>query len=83
MLSFVTTSLYTNTSIVYTLNIIKNYVNNDDQFTRKTTISQKMFIHPVNPVLTTTSYTFNSQFYKQPNDVVIGAPTSSTAAEII
>ena len=42
-----------------------------------------MFIHPVNPVLTTTSYTFNSQFYKQPNDVVIGAPTSSTAAEII
>ena len=36
MVSFDVTSLYTNIPIIDTLNIIKDYVNNDDQFTRKT-----------------------------------------------
>ena len=35
MVSFDVTSLYTNIPIIDTLNIIKDYVNNDDQFTRK------------------------------------------------
>ena len=38
MVSFGVTSLYTNIPIVDTLNIIKDYVNNDAQFTRKTAI---------------------------------------------
>ena len=39
MVSFEVTSLYTNIPIIDTLNIIKNYVHNDDQFTRKTAIT--------------------------------------------
>ena len=35
IISFDVTSLYTNIPIIDTLNIIKDYVNNDDQFTRK------------------------------------------------
>ena len=36
MVSFDVTSFYTNIPIIDTLNIIKDYVNNDDQFARKT-----------------------------------------------
>ena len=38
MVSFHVTFLYRNIPIIDTLNVIKDYVNNDDQFTRKTTI---------------------------------------------
>ena len=34
------TSLYTNIPIIDTLNIIKDYVNNDDKFTRKMVMPQ-------------------------------------------
>ena len=65
MVSFDVTSLYTNISIIDTLNIIKVYVNNDDQFTRKKGIPQdKLFLDLVHLVLTTTWYTFNSRFYQ-------------------
>ena len=46
--------------IIDTLNIIKDYVNNDDQFTRKTAMPQDKFLDLVHLVLTTTWYTFNS-----------------------
>ena len=42
--------------------IIKDYVNNDDQFTRKSAIPQDKFFDLVNLVLTTTWYIFKSQF---------------------
>ena len=58
MVSFDVTSLYTN--IIDTLNIIKDYVNNDDKFTRKTAIPQDNFLDLVHLVLTTTWYTLNS-----------------------
>ena len=45
------------------LNIIHEYINNDDQFTRKTAIHQDRFLDPVNLVLTTIWYTFDTQFY--------------------
>ena len=35
MVSFYVTSFYTNIPIIDTLKLIKDYVNNDDQFTRK------------------------------------------------
>ena len=38
MVSFDVTSLYTNIPIIDTQNIIKDYVDNDNQFTRKTTM---------------------------------------------
>ena len=38
MVSFDVTSLYTNIPISDTVNIINDYVNNDDQFTRKAAI---------------------------------------------
>ena len=38
MVSFDVNSLYTNIPIIDTLNIIKDHVNNDDQFTRETAI---------------------------------------------
>ena len=54
MVSFDVTSLYTNIPLIDTLNIIKYYVNNDDQFTRKPAIPQDKFLHLVDVVLTTT-----------------------------
>ena len=81
MVSFDVTSLYTNIPIIDTLNIIKDYVN-DDQFTRKTAIPQDKFLDLVHLVLTTTWYAFNSQFYQQTDGVAMGSPSSSTTAEI-
>ena len=82
MVSFDVTSLYMNIPIIDTLNIIKDYVNNHDQFTRKTAIPQDKFLDLVNLVLTTTWYFFNSQFYQQTDGIAMGGPTSSTTAEI-
>ena len=59
MVSFDIISLYTKIPIADTLNIIKDYVNNDDQFTRKTPIPQDKFLDLVRLVLTITWYTFN------------------------
>ena len=56
----VVTSLHTNIPIIGTVKIIKDYVNNDDQFTRNTTIPQGKFLDLVNLVMTTTWYTFTS-----------------------
>ena len=69
MVSFGVTSLCRNVPIFDTLERIKDYVNNDNQFTRKTTIPEGTFLDPVNLVLTVTWHTFNSQFY-QSTDVV-------------
>ena len=76
------TSLYTNIAIIDTLNIMKDYVNNDTQFTRKTALPQGKSPDLVHVVLTTTWYTFNSQFYQQTDGVAIGGLASSTTAEI-
>ena len=54
MVSFDFTSLYTNIPVIDTLNIIKDYVNNDDQFSRKTAIPQDKFLDLFKLVLTTT-----------------------------
>ena len=62
MVSFDITSFYPNIPIIDTLNIIKNYVNNDDQFTRKMAIPQDKFLDLVNMVLSTTWFTVNSHF---------------------
>ena len=68
--------------IIDTLNLIKDYVNNDDQFTRKAAIPQDKFLDLVHLVLTTTWYTFNSQSYQQTDGVAMGGPASLTTAEI-
>ena len=62
MVSFDITSFYKKTPIIDTLNIIKDCVNNDDHFTWKMAIPQAKFFNLVHLVLTTTWYTFNSQF---------------------
>ena len=82
MVSFDVTSLCTNIPIIDTLNIIKDHINNEDQLTRKTAIRQDKFLDLVHLVLTTTWYTFNSQFYQQTDGVVMEDPASSTTAEI-
>ena len=82
MVSFYVIFLYTNIPIIDTLNIIKDYVNNDDQLTRKTVMPQDKFLDLVNLVFTTTWHTFNSQFYQQTDGVAMGGPASSTTAEI-
>ena len=66
----------------YLLTVRCYYVNNGNQFTRKTAIPQYKFLDLVHLVLTTTWYTFNSQFYQQTDDVAIRGPASSTTAEI-
>ena len=62
MVSFDVTSFYMNILIIDSLNIIKDYVNNDDQFTRKKAIPQVKFLDLVNLFLRNTWYTFNFQF---------------------
>ena len=64
------------------LNIIKDYVNNDDQFTQKKAIPQDKFLDIVNLVLATTRYTFNSQFYQQTDCIAMRGPSFSTTTEI-
>ena len=85
MVSFDVISLYTTYiwNVTDTLNIIKDHVNNDDQFTKKTVIPQSKFFDLVNLVLTTTWYSFNSQFYQQTDGVAMGGSESSFTAEII
>ena len=60
IVSFDVTSFYTNIPIIDKLNKIKDYVNNDDQLTRKTAISQDKFLDTVHLVSTNTWCTFNS-----------------------
>ena len=50
MVSFDATSLHTNILKIDALNMIKNYVNNDDLFTRKTTIPQNKLLDVVDVV---------------------------------
>ena len=45
------------------LNIIKDYVNNNNKVTRKMVIPQDKVFDIINLVLTSILYTFNSQFY--------------------
>ena len=82
MVSFDVTSFCTNIPIIDTLNIIKDHVNNENQFTRKTAIPRDKFLDLVHLVLTATWYTFNSQLHQQTDDVAMGGLPSSTAAEI-
>ena len=82
MVSFDVTSFYMNILIIDSLNIIKDYVNNDDQFTRKKAIPQVKFLDLVNLFLRNTWYTFNFQFQQQTGGVAMGGPASSTAAQI-
>ena len=67
--------------MIDTLNIIKDYVN-DDQFTRKTAKPQDKFLDLINLVLTNTWYKFNSQFYQQTDGIEMGGPALSNTAEI-
>ena len=60
IVSFDFTSLYANIPIIDTLNIIKCYVNNEDQFTWKTFIPQYKFL--VNLVLRATWYIDGKKF---------------------
>ena len=61
IVSFDLTFLYTNIPIIDTLNIIKDYVNNDDQFTRKTAILQNMFLELINPLGTRLIHCFTNK----------------------
>ena len=54
MISYDVISMYMKIPIIDTLHIIKDYVNNNDQLTRKTAIPQDKFLDLVILVLTTT-----------------------------
>ena len=62
--------------------MIKDYVDNEDQFTRKTAIPHDKFLDLVNLVLKTPWWTFNSKFYQQIDGAKMGGPASSTTAKI-
>ena len=82
MVSFDDIFLYSNIPITDTLSIIKNYVDNSDQFTRKVAIPQDKFLDLVNLVLKTTWYIFNYNFYQKSHGVAIGGPAFQTTTEI-
>ena len=75
-------SFYSNIPIIATLSIIKDYVHNNDQFTKKTSIAQEKFLDLIHLALRTTWYTFNFQLYQKTDSVAIGGPASSTTVEI-
>ena len=62
LVSFNVTSLYMKTPIIDVLNTIKDYINNNYQFTRNMPIPQDKLLDLVNVVLTTIWYTFHSGF---------------------
>ena len=76
------TIIETNIRIIDTLNLIKYYINNDDQFTKKAAILQDNFLDLANLVSITTWYTFDSQFYQQTDSCAMGRPTSSRLMSI-
>ena len=78
MVLFDVISLDSNIPIIDTLNIIKDYVDNDDQFTNRIAITQDKFLVLVDLVLRTSWYTFKSQFYQQSNSAWVGGSASST-----
>ena len=82
MVSFDVISLYTNNTLIDALNIMKDCINNGDQFARKTAIPQAMYLDLVNLVLTTTWYNFSSHFYQQTDGIAMGSPVSPNTAEI-
>ena len=63
------------------LYIIKDYVDNDNQCTRKSIIPQEKLLDLVNLGLTTTWYAFNSQFYQQTDGVAMGGPAYLSTEE--
>ena len=75
--------MYRNIPLIRTLNIIEDYVNNDDKFTRKTVIPQDKFLDLVSLVLTTTWYAVDSQFCQQTDGVAMGGPASSATGTYI
>ena len=79
MVSFDVTSFYTNIPIIDTLIIIKDYVNNDDQFTRKTVIPQDKFLDLVHLILATLATLLILSFTKKTDGIGMGGPVSSTA----
>ena len=81
MVSFGVISFCMNIPIIDTLNIIKDYVNNGGQFTRKSATPQEKFLDLVNLVLTTMWYTCYSQFYQQTDGVAMEGLASSTTAK--
>ena len=82
MVSFDVTSSDTNITLIDIFNIIKDYVNNDDQFTSRMAIPPDKFLDLVNLVLTTPWCTLNSPFYQQTDGFAMGGTASSTTAEI-
>ena len=64
------------------LQMIKDYVNNSDQFSRKTAILEDEFLIWVSPVIKTTWHTFNFKLYQQIDGVAVGGPACSSKIEI-
>ena len=52
--------------------IMKDHVNNDDQYTKKLAIPEKRFFVLIDLVLTIAWYTFNSQFCQETDRVAMG-----------
>ena len=82
IVSFDVTSLFTNIPTVDTLNITKDYVNKDDQFTKKTALPQDKFCDLIDLVLKVFWNTFNSQFYQQVDGVAMGGAASLATIEM-
>ena len=62
--------------------IIRNYVNNDQEFMKRASIPQQKRLDPVYLVLTTTWHASNSQSYQYKDGEGMGAPASTTIVEI-
>ena len=83
MVSSDASSLYKSIPLADTLNIMKDCVNNKNQFTRKTPITQNKFRELINLVLTTSSWhTYNSQLFQETDYISMRGLASSITGEI-
>ena len=74
--------LYAKICKVDTINIVQDYINSNNRFTRKTAIAQDKLLDLVSLVLTATWYTFNFSIFQGTDDVAVVEPTSSTISGI-
>ena len=75
-------SLFTNTPIELTLNIIRNKLEQDKSLHKRTKLTVDDLMELVNFVLTTTYFTSKDIIYQQKQGAAMGSPLSPVAVDL-
>ena len=82
LVSFDVVSLFTNTPIDVTLQIIKERLENDTKLKDRTNLTPEDIIELLHFVLTTTYFKFNGEIYRQKFGTAMGSPVSPIVANL-